>query len=223
MKLWINWISNCFLDFIFPFSCAYCQKIGSVICEKCFEEIEFYTHQPLDLKIPNNQLDSLSACCQYSGPIKALIKNLKYQSIKKMGEFAGQLLYNCSWPPQNIDCLTAVPLHKKRLKQRGFNQAEIIAQTLASELGKPYLNLLVRKSNTLQQAKLKDKALRQTQLVDQFEFAKPSAKNHNSQHLGSVLLIDDVVTTGSTLNECAKTLKAAGVKKVYALCVAHGL
>lgn len=222
MKLWLSWILNWLLDFVFPPFCVNCQKIGSLLCDCCYEKIEFFC-QPLNLKIPDCQLDTLIAACQYRGPIKALIKALKYQSVLEAGKIGGQLLYYCSWPPTDIDCLTAVPLHPQRQAQRGFNQAEIMAKTLAEKLDKPYLNLLTRKSNTPQQAKLKDKTARQTQLKDQIAFNHLASLKNQKLEVDSVLLIDDVVTTGSTLNECAKVLKCNGVKKVYGLCLAHGL
>ncbi len=209
-----SWI----LDFIFPQFCVNCGKFGQLLCPSCFAQLEFHT-APIRLVLPERHLDSVWACCVYKGAIKKLIKALKYQSIKDAGAVCGQLLYYCSWPPQDIDCLTAVPIHPKRRQERGFNQAELIAQTLAQLMSKPYVPLLLRLHHTPQLAKLKHRQDRLKQLENQIGINP--IFNHKAPP--KVLIIDDVVTSGATLNECANVLKQHGYTKVNALCVAHGM
>lgn len=83
--------------------------------------------------------------------MKALIKNLKYKSVKEIGEVLGRLLWKTTSLGE-FDLVTAVSLHQKRQAKRGFNQAEIIGKTLAQQAKKPYQNLLIRTKNTLNQA-----------------------------------------------------------------------
>ena len=206
------------LDFIFPQFCVNCGKFGQLLCPSCFGQLEFHT-SPIRLVLPERHLDSVWACCVYKGAIKKLIKALKYQSIKDAAAVCGQLLYYCSWPPQDIECLTAVPIHPKRRRERGFNQAEIIAQTLAQLMNKPYLPLLQRLHHTPQLAKLKHRQDRLKQLEHQIGI-NPAFSHKTPLR---VLIIDDVVTSGATLNECAKVLKQHGATCVDALCVAHGM
>lgn len=211
-------LSNWILDIVFPPFCAGCEKFGWLLCPDCYKSIEYYT-APIKLNLGESYLDQVQAACIYSATIKKLIKAMKYQGVIEIGKICAELIYYSTWTPESIDCLTAVPIHQKRRKERGFNQAEVIAQSLALLLHKPYRQLLIRIKNTPQLAKLKHKQDRKLQLINHFA---PSALLQQTQP-NSVLLIDDVVTSGSTLNECAKLLKQNGTNRVYGLCVAHGI
>lgn len=218
MGVFFKKLSGWVLDIIFPPFCVGCEKFGWLICPDCYKSIEYYT-TPIKLDLRESFLDQVQAACIYSAVIKKLIKTMKYQGVMEIGKICAELIYYSTWMPKNIDCLTAVPIHQKRHKERGFNQAEVIAQSLALLLCKPYRHLLIRIKNTPQLAKLKHKQDRELQLINHFA---PSALLQQTQP-SSVLLIDDVVTSGSTLNECAKVLKQNGVSQVYGLCVAHGM
>ncbi|MBI2577938.1 MAG: ComF family protein [Candidatus Wildermuthbacteria bacterium] len=113
--------------------------------------------------------------------------------------------------------LVPVPLHKKRLRWRGFNHAELLAKELSLGLAIPLAaNLLVKTKATLAQAELSEKE-RKTNVKDAFRVISPSSvKNKN------ILLVDDVYTTGSTLRECAKVLKKAGAFRIFGIVAARG-
>jgi ComF family protein len=117
-----------------------------------------------------------------------------------------------------VDLILPVPLHIRRLRERGFNQAAFLAKELGKKIGLPvHFSLLERRVWTEPQTRLKRQE-RLKNVKDAFSVAKPSEAEGRS-----VLLIDDVFTTGTTINECARALKSAGVANVHALTVARVL
>ncbi len=115
--------------------------------------------------------------------------------------------------------LVPVPLHKRRINFRGFNQSEVLAQKLSAKFGVKMQNLLTRHRYTQPQVEL-SKEHRLTNLHGAFSLAKSAGEiDQNALHL----LVDDVCTTGSTLNECAKALKGCGVKRVGGLVIAKAV
>ena len=137
-----------------------------------------------------------------------------------MGKWAADFLFTTTQIPLTT-IVTAVPLHSRRQAKRGFNQAEEIAQELALLLHVPYQPLLDRQRPTLSQASQAHRHQRLTQLHDCFAMNSKAPLPAHAENV-SVLLIDDVVTTGSTLNECAQVLKQNGYGSIHALVLAHG-
>ncbi len=160
----------------------------------------------------------MTAAGLFAGPLKSLLLQLKYGGIKDVARILGRLLHHTTLVP-SCDAITAIPLHPKRYHERGFNQAQLIAQELATCSGLPYTELLCRTKHLSKQADVTDRHERLTRLAGIFEYATPFKEAAPPER---VLLIDDVTTTGSTLNEAAKILKAHGVKYVAGLVVAHG-
>jgi competence protein ComFC len=202
---------------LFPTYCCYCYKLGRYLCWDCFERLEFLG-APHPLKLENSYLDSVIAAVRYQPPITTLLHMMKYDGIPSIAEYCGELLYETTFF-ELPDCITAVPLHPKRQWWRGFNQAEVIAKRVAEKCKVPYHSLLQRQSYTSAQATLhrKDRIKNLNKAFDiHFKLKKRKLP------FKKVLIIDDVVTTGTTLNECAKILKEHGVEKVYGLVVAHG-
>src|SRR5690606_9287540 len=109
--------------------------------------------------------------------------------------------------------ITNLPLHQKKIRQRGFDQTQILAKELAKKLNKKYLPILQRIRYTKAQAQL-DKNARAKNIANAFRVTIPASDQK------SILLIDDVVTTGSTLNEAAKVLAKAGYNKIICLVIA---
>lgn len=185
------------------------------MCDKCYETVDFLYDQPPPQLAPL-YLDQVISACRYGGAIKALLKSLKYQSVIDAGRLCGRLLYQTTVIPP-ADCITSVPIHSKRLRERGFNQAQVIAQTLAELINSPYQDLLIRKVHGTHQASIKSRDERLNHVTNHFAY-NPSL---TSSPPNTVLLVDDVFTTGSTLNECARVLKANGCKIVIGLTVAR--
>ncbi len=228
----LGWLKNTLLDLFFPTFCCGCRRWGPFLCRNCLEHVEYL---PIQLSIHRHLsecfLDSLSAATRHSFPISPLIHALKYDHVKDIGAYCGQLLYLHATLPQ-VEVITSVPLHKHRLSERGFNQAAEIAQELSRLTRIPYLPLLLRTRATPHQAATSERSERLSNLVDSFTICPSSATTHTSgsprappttpQVPSRILLIDDVTTTGTTLNECARILKKAGALEVHGLTVAHG-
>ena len=237
------------LDILFPIHCLFCKKYGDWICDECFKKINLLPEQvcPYCEKnispagricqnckekfLEKNQkypLDALIVSAKYQKDgIARLIYNFKYNFIKDLGDPLARIvsqaiiLHNLPLP----DLIIPVPLHPKRLRWRGFNQAEILARNISEELapGLPILvvtNLLVRRKYTSAQMKIKSYQERQKNVKNTF------ALNEEFIGLGifknkTILLVDDVSTTGATLFECAQVLKSFGAKKVYGAVIAR--
>jgi len=152
----------------------------------------------------------------YRGPMPALIHGFKYRGRKDAARAAGRWMarHLCRFPElAGAEALVAVPLHWRKLRQRGYNQAEILAEALGAEAGLPVLNLLKRTVSTRPQWDL-DRDSRLLNLSGAFA-ARPQARNRR------LLLIDDVCTSGTSLEECGRALRRAGAAEVNAFVLAR--
>jgi competence protein ComFC len=205
------------LNTLFPVTCCGCGQTGSYVCSHCFDQLEFLRF-PIELKLERLYLDEVYAMANYLAPLSTLIQTMKYQSVKPIGKVLGQWLYFYT-PITQFSFLTATPIHSSRARQRGFNQAEEIAKSLSFYSHIPYLPLLKKNKATRSLATLTHRTERLSELSNTFEISSTYSTCVTNE---SILVIDDVTTTGSTLNEAAKALKQAGAKKVTGLVVAHG-
>lgn len=171
-------------------------------------------------------LDSLIAAASYEDPvIKKLVHNFKYRFVRDISPLLAKLI--CKAFIRNDialpDFLVPVPLHPKRLRWRGFNQSFLLAAHISEELAPlmemEILNILERKKYNRPQAEIKNRQerLRNVRNI----FAVGSGANPYAIKGKTILLIDDIATTGATLEECAKVLKLFGAKKVFAAVVAR--
>ncbi|MCF6288720.1 MAG: ComF family protein [Proteobacteria bacterium] len=151
--------------------------------------------------------------CTYQAPVDKWIMSLKFGSNILISKLFAELLSNDLNKIAKDFVLMPVPLHKSRLRKRGFNQAYEIAKELARYCHRELDTSLIRIKNTQMQAQLKFKE-RITNVRDAFEVRQPLS-------VKKVILVDDVMTTGNTLKECAKTLKKAGVEDVTVLVFAR--
>lgn len=161
-------------------------------------------------------LDGLTSFFSFEGPTKDVIHRLKYRP------WIADLVKVLNIPQVNKEefrgfILIPVPLHPRRERERGFNQASLIAQAIASELTLEFREgILKRTRNTKPQMELKGKERREN-IKDAFSVSP----NYPLNAIRYTLLIDDVWTTGSTLRACANVLKRAGAKKVWAMTLAR--
>ncbi len=201
-----------FLNALYPkhVTCCACGRDGILneheVCEACEKEILYAAQMP-----QLSGLDGIACGLLYAAQGAELVKRLKYRNEKYLGEIlAGYIKIPDAW---QIHCIVPVPLHPSRRRKRGYNQSEILAKHLGKSLGVPVeKHLLVRVKNTLPQANITD-AKKRAQNVKGAFLAIPASVGK------SVLLLDDVITTGSTVEECAKALRRAGAKNVYACSV----
>lgn len=222
------------LDLIFPIFCQGCLKEGEYLClfcqakiqpplERCFVcgKNSFLGKVHSSCESRNFVLNGLLVAADYrQESIRNLIWHLKYSSVESISETLSIILtdYFISRDLQTYfasSVIVPVPLHKNKQKIRGFNQAEAIAEKFAQRLGLEYLPSLEKLKNVESQVELE----RQERLLNvKGVFA---AKPIPSLGERKVILIDDVATTGATLNECAKVLKKQGVKEIWGLVVAR--
>lgn len=221
------------LDFIFPGYCYICNlslaNPDKYLCSSCLEKLPvlptsfcsfcktFLNNLPIDHNC-KTYLHSVYSLWTYAEGVETLIHKFKYEGKVGLGKILGQVLAQqlssqSFWP--EIETLIPVPLYSSRKRERGYNQAEVLAQALADcTKVKPISNALRRCRNTPDQTHLSS-AERKENVKDAFkvdegiDFSKMT-----------IMLVDDVITTGATLNECAKTLKQNGAEKVHACTLA---
>lgn len=231
-------IKNLFLDLFFPKKCLGCGKADIYICNDCFNKIEINPNNTcffcgkitwqgkicLECK-KENYLDRLIFVTEYANPlIRELIKSLKYHFVQELAKPLSKLLiktlenFNLTFLPKEDFLIIPVPLYKSRERFRGFNQAELLAREISDYFKIPIsINVLKRKLHTYPQAKIKDMKKRKKNLENIFE------TNPEESVAGkTIILIDDVITTGATLIEAAKILKQSNAKEVWAITIAKG-
>lgn len=168
---------------------------------------------------PTN-LKSLTALSIYKPPVSIVIQTCKYSLVPEIGPWLSQLLYRHLKLP-DFDAITNVPADPRRLSQRGFHLPELLAQEISSLTNKPYLPLLQKLHSTPAQATLNLQHRRQLEAAA-FGLHPRADPSFLSLNYPRILLVDDVVTTGTTLSLCAQVLLASGWQTVDGLAVAHG-
>lgn len=153
----------------------------------------------------------------YEGVLRELIHLLKYGKVKTLADPLGKLLSSALPRDERFDALTPVPLHWRRQWQRGFNQSEVLASALSRRTGIPILPALRRVRSTAAQAGLSNAGRRRNVAAAFAGRASAAGKLAGKR----ILLIDDVMTTGSTATACALALKRAGAARVALLTVAR--
>ena len=153
---------------------------------------------------------------RYEGRLASAVRALKFQGVTRLAEpFAAELAAQVrrrGWQPSAV---TSVPLHPSRLRERGYNQAALLARSCARQLGVPWLELLERPRSTAQQARLATHR-RAANTGTAFTLAAAAPKVLPS----GILLLDDVLTTGATLEACRRVLLAGGADRVWSAAVA---
>ncbi len=222
---------NDFVSLLYPHSCPTCGKalIKSErwLCTACLLDIplsdywKFRDNPVNQLFWGRTPIEFASAFMIFSkgSAYRKLIHRLKYQGDKEsgiqLGEMYGkEIAQNSKYEP--IDLIIPVPLHPKKQKKRGYNQSECIAIGLSKSLSVPYrTNILVRTVNTQTQTK-KNKEERWKNVSGTFKLAQP--KVVENKH---ILLVDDVITTGATIENCAITLLESANCKISIACLAR--
>ena len=236
MAMWIKKVKNFFLDLFSPKFCFGCKREGNYLCQDCIATLEVSEYQyclcqkPKRIidqgKCPSCKTKKLSGLyfpLPYQNPlIKNLIQHFKYEPfVKELAKPLSSLIINHfqllgKETTFSDFILIPIPLEKKRLKWRGFNQAEEIAKELSIFLKIPLINnVLIKEKETPPQVDLSEKE-RERNILGVF-----SCQNKNGIYGKKILLVDDVYTTGSTMEEAAKILKEAGAKEVWGTVVAR--
>ena len=207
------------LDLFFPRTCVGCGKNKTSLCHACLADISA-SHENLPTWI--------RARYSYKNPvIRTSIWHLKYKNNHDIARVYGRALYDMILEDISETALfenravylVPIPLSRKRMNERGYNQAELLVRALlALDTDHAFQNgekFLKRRDTENRQSHVKNKQARLKNIVDSFEVRGPLPEHAH------FILIDDVVTTGATLREARKTLLTAGVKKISAYAVAH--
>lgn len=231
------------LDLIFPKHCLGCHQYGVYLCDNCFASIpinqklscyqcgKITDYGKLCLTCKNKDhpaLDGLLiATDSGSDLLHQLIYKFKYNFITELSLPLGNILINFLENNQNIlsgftkekTILIPVPLSRRRLRWRGFNQSQLLAKEFQKRFGFALEdNVLVRSRHTRPQMEIKDASERRQTIQGAFKLSLPKEDLKNK----ILVLVDDIATTVATLEECAKALKPLGPKKIFGFVLCRG-
>lgn len=206
------------INLIFPNICGFCKRISKYnICPKCRYSIKKIEEAKIT-KIKGKYFEEFAYLFKYEGIIRHMLIDYKFNEAGYLYKGLAESLINNKKIASFIkkyDIIIPVPVHKKRKRQRGYDQTELIAKIISKELGIDIdTNSLIKEKNTKPQSSLNK--------VDRVKNVKNvyGLKNTDKIKYKKVLLIDDIYTTGNTVNECARVIKAANVIKVGVLTLA---
>ncbi|OGW82803.1 MAG: hypothetical protein A2987_01035 [Omnitrophica bacterium RIFCSPLOWO2_01_FULL_45_10] len=242
MKAAFTALSKNLLNIIFPLRCAACKKdldamndfgvcdscaarirrLPRPYCERCGRSIQSADKVCGECRKTSHYFNAAYSACLYEGVLKELIHLFKYKGryalinilSTNMIEFARELRDELL---EGVGAITFVPLQDARLRERGFNQSKVLALSLSKEFGITLLDTLKKTRPTMRQNEL-SRSERLVNLEDAFKI-----KGGIDFASLKVLLIDDVMTTGATLDECSKALISAGAKEIRCLTLARGM
>lgn len=230
------------INVLFPKRCPVCLRIlpsSLTICSSCREKLIFVRQpfcylcgKPLadfeeeycyDCRRHPKSFERGFAVMLYDKNTKFSMTQFKYHNKREFSDFyirEALRLYGDVFSKLSIQAILPVPVHEKKKKERGYNQAELLAKTLSRSLSIPtYSSILIRSVYTAPQKELSPRE-RLANLARAFD-VNPDFQT-NCHLLKTVLLVDDIYTTGATLEACTRVLKKYGVQTVYTLCICIG-
>ncbi len=217
-----NFLSR-FLSIFFPYRCHVCKnncKFGIVLCDDCIEKLTKAIHKP---KLVDDTLGDLKifTMSSYDDFTSDIVKIIKYRPSKKLAKILGRICVEKA-DLKNFfnsdDIIIPVPMHEKRLDERGFNQASLLAETYAEMTGSLFSPALKRIRYTKPQASCSESE-RFSNLENVFDLAPEIIKTAFKDK--RLIVIDDVATTGTTLQKSIEPLKSLGAKEIISLVVSH--
>jgi len=225
--------------FVFPPFCSICEnelKEAKIICHRCFDKIYFVSRKkckfcgkPLKsgsickkCREETPAFDSVISCGSYVPPLSDIIKIYKYRDRPSLSIRLARKLYShysSRADIRNIDYLTWIPMRRAEKRERGYNQSQLLAFEFSKISSLKSIDLLFKAVNIPSQTTLPYEK-RRGNVKGAYGIRENTLKKFKGDPDKGIILIDDVLTTGSTLNECAKRLKEAGFKKVIGLVLA---
>lgn len=222
---------NGILNLIFPNTCGFCDEVidgNKLICSECYKAVNFSDFcrkcgMPIKdcrCKIKRFYFDGCACVCEYQGIVRKGILLFKYHNSFNCAEYicielAKKLEKFCY--AKQIDIITAVPMTRKRFLKTGYNQSEEIAKILSRYIDKPCDFKLLKKNTKLDFRQHEQSKAMRKKLAALSYMVNP---NHNDVNGKTILICDDVTTTGSTLSQCARLLKEMGASTVYCAVLA---
>ena len=207
----MNWL----LDLLFPPKCPFCRRLldsGDVLCPKCQRDLP-WTQQEKTVEF----LDSCVAPLWYEDDVRHSHHRYKFSGVRGYAGTYSLLMSQCATDRLDgeFDVVCWAPLSKRRRRKRGYDQSELLARGVAERLGLPLEPLLDKVRDTPAQSGQTDGAARRANVLGAYR-----TKSDKSVAGKRILLVDDVVTTGATLSECARVLRTAGAAGVCGLALA---
>lgn len=213
MRRILRWL----LSFALPSRCPFCAELvekEGEYCRECREELPICRHYTLTPNTKRADLLCMRAPYYYGGPTRRAAMALKFYNHRSAAVCFARAMAQLEQVTglERVDYVTAVPLSKRRKNQRGYNQSELIARQYAMIKGLPYMETLEKHKHTVKQSlkigvKARQKNVKGCYRVPQADIVRNK----------TILLIDDVYTTGATMQECARTLRKAGADCVIGL------
>ena len=201
------------LNLVFPPRCLICRSPGlELVCNNCHQQIKFINHKE-ELK----SIGTIYSITSYEGPIKKGIHAFKFKKKKQLAPWLGGIFIQ-KLPKsyfQDFDFVSYIPISDKRLKERGFNQAKLLAEIVAIHLNLSCQESIKRNKETKPQFELK----REARIKNMSGAFKISPKTELKGK--KIIIVDDIYTTGTTLKECGKVLKASGASQIIGLTLAR--
>jgi len=206
---------RCLINFIWPPHCAGCGELlplsaDRLICGNCLKKLN-----QTGPSFENYRHCKIICSAKYEGVCKNLIIEFKFRASRTIAHTLAQIMaddlikYSGTFAP---DLIVPVPLHPGRKQERGFNQSELLSKNISKTLNIPCEKSFLKRTRNTPSQKALGKGERIKNVEGAFKSQNAAGRN--------ILLIDDVLTTGATMFECAKTLKQAGAKKVLAIAFA---
>ncbi len=229
----IHNLSSNVLDLLFPIECINCSELGSLLCNKCIntcnsiagvkcgfcgKTTSFKTeYKPCGQKCtPIKGISKMVSLFDIEGPIRKAIHLLKYEDARLIAKPLGTLLSSSDTVRELVnsaDFVIPIPIHSKRLRYRGYNQAELLAKEMCKGLNISVNSIILKRvAYSKQQVNTQSRKERE-------EIIKDAFKCVDSVEGKTIILLDDVITTGSTISEAALTLTEAGAADVFAISV----
>lgn len=215
----ISAITEKLLDLLFPPRCPFCRAIlkdsEKLLCGKCRKTLPWTPEAGQKQTLRHVEL--CVSPLYYDGDVRRSLLRYKFGGMRCYAPGYARLMGDCILAAGlDFDLISWVPLGRKRLKKRGYDQARLLAQALSSSLGKPCPQLLVKTADNPPQSGTGSAEKRRANVSGVYRIADPLLVRDQR-----ILIVDDIVTTGSTISECARVMKAAGAKTVYAATLAR--
>ena len=207
------------LSLIYPPKCVFCGTVidKSDICEECEKTLPFTKGDSIYQKFPF--VDKCISPLYYKDYVRRAVLRFKFAGCSCYSRRLGGIMSECA--ENNLDCgsidmVSCIPLSRKRMHDRGYNQAELLAKEISKKVGVEYLPTLKKIRQNTAQSTIKDSKQRAANVIGAYRVI--DAEEVKGKY---ILLVDDVVTTGSTVSECARILKKSGAKAVYCVTLAR--
>ena len=213
----VDWL----LDLIYPPRCAFCRRLLSGrekgVCRFCRPKLPYV---PADGQVQHiRNVDKCLSPVYYHGSVKDSLHRYKFGGATAYADIYSEFIVKCIDENQiSCDSITWVPLSRRRLRRRGYDQAALLAKLIAKHLGQSPVRLLKKQRDTPPQSKTGSVEKRRANIAGAYACLRPELVQGKQ-----VLLVDDIVTTGATLSEAARVLKKAGAKEVICATLARSL